>query len=279
MRFNCFVSSLRSGLLLRYAYKKEEPKPGLFGSSMTWILEVLPYLKRKGVRPRWDIDTVCYGQLFPAILKAKGSAVAGPIGPVAIQSLVALKKAHGYSFKGDEWAYAHELFFDYFDIDDGILEEVSSLQLQFNGKTLGIHYRGTDKIGTEATLITKADVIKNIVGFLAGHDEYKTIFVASDETEFIRMMESSFGKYKLIFTNSTRSVTGRAVHGPYKDISGAKEAMVDSLTLSKCDFVIKTSSCLSDWVKIWNPAISVYNLNKFKMGWFPQAFIPVRSFL
>ena len=260
---------------------KEEPKPGLFGSSMTWILEVLPYLKRSGLRPRWDIDTVCYGQLFPAILKAKGVAAAAVAATktVKTQSLVALKKAHGYSFKGDEWTYAHELFFDYFDIDAGILDAVSSLQLQFSGKTLGIHYRGTDKLGTEATMISKADVIKNIAAFLAEHNEYKTIFVASDETEFIRLMESSFGTYKLIFTNSTRSLTGRAVHGPYKDISGAQEAMVDSLTLSKCDFVIKTSSCLSDWVKIWNPTINVYNLNKFKMDWFPQAMIPVRSFL
>jgi hypothetical protein len=55
--------------------------------------------------------------------------------------------------------------------------------------------------------------------------------------------------------------------------------MIDSLLLSKCDYVIKTSSCLSDWVKIWNPSINVYNLNKFNYAWFPQAIIPSVSYL
>ena len=55
--------------------------------------------------------------------------------------------------------------------------------------------------------------------------------------------------------------------------------MIDSLLLSKCDYVIKTSSALSDWVIIWNPSIRVYNLNKFLFTWFPQAIIPSVSYL
>jgi hypothetical protein len=63
------------------------------------------------------------------------------------------------------------------------------------------------------------------------------------------------------------------------NIDRAKEAMIDSLALSNCNYVIKTSSCLSDWVKIWNPAIEVYNLNIFYHDWFPQKIIPVKSYL
>jgi hypothetical protein len=84
----------------------------------------------------------------------------------------------------------------------------------------------------------------------------------------------------IITTNALRSLNNIPIHEKINtNITQAKEAMVDSLLLSKCDFVIKTSSALSDWVKIWNPSIEVYNLNKFKETWFPQAIIPVKSFL
>jgi hypothetical protein len=253
-----------------------QPKPGLFGSSLTWILELLPYLKKHNIRPNWNIDTVCYGQLFPSILKAKNVNVTSD----TIVKLSVLKKKHEYFFKASEWQLAHDLFFDYFDIADDILDSVESVRAKFGQKTLGVHFRGTDKLGSEATVISREQVVKHIDGFLSTHNEYDTIFVATDESVFISLMTQAFSeKYKLIFTNALRSTNKKPIHGSTSGCEQAKEAMVDSLALSKCDFVIKTSSCLSDWVKIWNPTIDVYNLNKFKENWFPQGMIMVKSFI
>jgi hypothetical protein len=36
---------------------KDKINNGLFGSAMTWILEILPYLKKNNIYPNWDIDT------------------------------------------------------------------------------------------------------------------------------------------------------------------------------------------------------------------------------
>lgn len=253
-----------------------KPKDGLFASIFTWILEVLPYLKKNNIRPKWNIDSYCYGMVFPSILKERNVNV---LSNTAIK-LKTLKNYYSYKFNASEWQYAHELFFDYFDIADDILQEVSTYQAKFYKKTLGVHFRGTDKNGNEATRISKENVISNIKAFLLKNTEFITIFVASDETAFINLMKESFDQtHKLIFINALRSDNNNPIHLSSSGIEQARTAMIDSLTLSKCDFVIKTSSCLSDWVKIWNPTIEVYNLNKFKKDWFPQATIPVKSFI
>ena len=253
----------------------EETIPhGLFGCAMTWILEVLPYLKAHALYPVWKIDTLWYGPLFPHVLIAKRELP----GSKTVK-LTSLTKEHKYTFTGSDFALAHDLFFEYFAIAPDIWATVMATDL--TTKTLGVHYRGTDKFKNEASFISKTDVIRNIRAFLA-RGLYDTLFVASDEADFVTDIVQAFqqDKYKIICANAQRSTTGKPVHlQEAKNVKRAKEALIDSLLLSKCKTVIKTSSCLSDWVKIWNPEIEVYNLNTYKLAWFPQAFIPVKSFL
>ena len=176
---------------------------------------------------------------------------------------------------------ANSLFFEYFRIAPDILEKVELYKKKFIGKTLGIHYRGTDKLNNESTYISIDLFIRNIIAFL-DKNMYTSLLILSDEQDFINKIRQTITlkKYNIIITDSTKSVNGKPLHfEKTSNINQAKYAMVDSLLLSKCDYVIKTSSCLSDWVKIWNPAISVYNLNKFLFIWFPQAIIPNISYL
>jgi len=136
-------------------------------------------------------------------------------------------------------------------------------------------------LGREASYISKEDVVKNITSFLSTN-EFDTIFIISDDETFITDIKNTsfFSEKKLVFTNSLRSNDNYPLHlKTDNNIDRAKEAMIDSLALSNCNYVIKTSSCLSDWVKIWNPAIEVYNLNRFYHEWFPQKIIPVKSYL
>lgn len=249
---------------------------GLFGCTMTWILEILPYLKRNGIYPNWNIDTHCYGQIFPAILIPKQINTTTNIKI----SILNIKKSHEYFYKKTECQLAHDLFFEYFDISYVILDKVDAIYDLFGKKTLGIHFRGTDK-HKEADYISQENVIKNIMAFLTIENDFDTIFIAADEESFISKIKQACldkKKYNLIFTNSIRSHNKNPIHLHNTGIVLAQEAMIDSLLLSKCNYVIKTSSCLSDWVKIWNPSIEVYNLNKFRYSYFPQAIIPVKSY-
>jgi hypothetical protein len=252
---------------------------GLFGATMTWILEILPFLKKKCLYPNWDINTQLYGKIIPGIINPKRVNTESK----TIESLMTLKKLFAHEYTENECSLANELFFEYFDISPEILYTVALYEKKLIGKTLGIHFRGTDKIKSdEADYISKDMVINNIFNYLKSNTTYTTILIISDESEFIDKMLDIFSNkdYNIVCTNAKKSFDSNyPIHYQANcNIEFAKEAMVDSLILSKCDYVIKTSSCLSDWIKIWNPTIEVYNLNKFNYNWFPQSIIPVKSY-
>lgn len=236
---------------------------GLFGCTMTWILEILPYLKCHNLYPEWDIDTVCYGKIIPLLLKAKRRTPSNEI-----VSLIELKKKYGYTYTNFEMA--HNLFFHYFTISPYLLKRVEQYKKQCIGKTLGIHYRGTDKMNHESTYISSDEFINKMICFLSKHT-YHTIVLITDEQDFLDKIQ--LHNYNIIVTDSTKSKNGKPLHFQNNTIIDAMDAMVDSLLLSKCDYVLKTSSCLSDWIKIWNPSLEVYNVNQYKYTYFPQAFI------
>ena len=256
---------------------KDKINNGLFGTTMTWILEILPYLKKNNIYPNWDIDTYCYGKIIPTLIIPNNITTTSN----KTITLTELKTKHSHNFDYNSCTVANSLFFEYFRIAPDILEKVETYKTKFIGKTLGIHYRGTDKFNNEATYIEIDLFIRNIIAFL-DKNMYTSLLILSDEQDFINKIRQTITlkKYNIIITDSTKSVNGKPLHfEKTSNINQAKDAMVDSLLLSKCDYVIKTSSCLSDWVKIWNPAISVYNLNKFLFSWFPQAIIPNISYL
>ena len=260
---------------MEFGIIEEKIKNGLFGCSLNWITRILPFLKKNNIFPEWEIDTFCYGPLFPSILKTKYS---NTIFKNKVK-LTDLKENWYYPKKEEEAELIHNLFFEFFDISDDILEKVNKNTSQFGLKTLGVHYRGTDKFKSEASYVSGKDVIKNINEFLKIENTFDTIFVCSDEELFIKIFKSNFENksYTIIFSDSVRTNDSIPIH--IKNNTLGKEAMTDSITLSRCDYVIKTSSALSDWVKIWNPKIEVYNLNKCYNEWFPQSIIPVKTYI
>ena len=219
----------------------------------------------------------CYGKIVPALIIPNNIIVNSN----KTITLTELKTKHSHNFDANSCSIANNIFFEYFRIAPDILEKVELYKKKFIGKTLGIHYRGTDKMNTESTHISIELFIRNIVAFL-DKNMYTSLLILSDEQDFINKITQTITlkKYNIIITESIKSVNNKPLHfEKTSNINDAKYAMVDSLLLSKCDYVIKTSSCLSDWVKIWNPSINVYNLNKFNYAWFPQAIIPTVSYL
>ena len=256
---------------------------GLFGVTLTWILEILPYLSENNMHPIWDIHTTCYGNIFPEIIQ---SNYKNDVPPIATYNMIQLKHEKTYTFKQSEFQKAHDLFFKFFKIPNEIKICVDDIVNKFNGKTLGLHYLGTDNMETEASHLTKEDFIQQVNVFLTLSVEYTTIFIATNEKEFINMINKNFNntKYLLLYNKSKKSVTNAPIHkGKDKSVANklenGKQAIINSLLLSRCDYVIKTSSCISAWAKIWNPSLEIYNINTFFYNWFPDCAIPVKKYV
>lgn len=160
-----------------------------------------------------------------------------------------------------------ELVNKYIHVKPEILKEVNEFVTQnFNGNyVIGIHYRGTDKSG-EAARISYENVSSAVNDFVNEHQikDY-LVFVATDEEQFLSYMQNAF-EGKVVSKDCLRSSNLNPVHyfNP-KNVSphnAGKEALMDCLLLSKCNHLIRTSSCLSLVSTYFNPDLSDIELNK-----------------
>ena len=156
-----------------------------------------------------------------------------------------------------------------------------------NQQILGLHYRGTDKTG-EAEKIEYSSILKNIHYYIEKYGEPSKLFVATDSNEFLNyILKLEFPFEVLHREEDIRSDNNIAVHFGIDSPEIAKiinqEALINCLILSRCSFLLKSSSFLSDWSKLFNPDLEVTVLNKpFDWAlWFPgralienNAFIP-----
>lgn len=127
---------------------------------------------------------------------------------------------------------------------------------------IGIHYRGTDK-WKEAPRVPYEDLldaVRNAIGALQT-DHYR-LFVASDEQAFVDYLATSFPD-KVLCWETHRSVDGSPIDfimgNNYKK---GEDVIIDCLLLSRCRFLIRTSSSLSLCSTYFNPELPVILLNQ-----------------
>jgi hypothetical protein len=105
---------------------------------------------------------------------------------------------------------------------------------------------------------------------------FDSLFVASDEQEFIDFVQRSFLRSISVVwhDDEQRSRTGVPVHHA---VSGSgfrrgQEAVLNCLLLSRCSALLKTPSILSGWAKLFNPALPVTLLADpyQRYQWFPD---------
>lgn len=260
---------------------REQLTHGAFGQVMTWVLEILPYLENEGYLPEnvsWDIHTLGYKQIIPGMFLPKTAGVNE--GPCTYFNLVNLKfqHSHNFGFTDKSFQAANDIFSKWFDIPEIILEHLPVFPE--NDMTLGLHYRGTDKIrdSFEANPLTMNEFIMLAKDLLASRD-FNSIFVCSDEAEFPDRVRKFFSNMEVIEIEQFRSRDGSPLH-----VKGAKSAgslcrenmlnvLRDVIALSKCTTLLKCSSALSAWAKIINPKCEVYQVSAMKQPWFPGGAI------
>jgi hypothetical protein len=171
-------------------------------------------------------------------------------------------------------AEAHDVFFARLAIAPDVLAEVDAFVAnEFRGRVLGLHYRGTDK-DREAEPVSYGAMTANAAELMAMRD-FGTVFVTSDEAAFVTFVEESFPHARVVSrSDHERSRDGRAIH---QDRSAGRsrigyDALCNALLLSRCDMLLRTTSFLSAWSAIFNPAIPIRTLNapRKKMLWYPE---------
>ena len=240
---------------------------GIYGQCLSWLLEVLYSLEKNNIiksntKVIFNINTLNNSNLIPKFIQQKNIYDIGKsIEPKKISlskyfiETVANNKLLGNNTESFE--KANKIFNNYFKFNDFIINEVNKLNI--NNKTLGVHYRGTDKnydIG-QSNCITKTEMILIIQDYIKNND-VEQIFCCSDEQSFI-------DEIKILYPNKLiEYIQSRSNHslnyGFFRNGQNNSNqdnltysCIIDMLALSKCSTIIKTSSALSCFSKNSEP--------------------------
>lgn len=161
----------------------------------------------------------------------------------------------------------HNLIKKYIKIKPHILNKVKEFQEENFGDAfvIGIHYRGTDKIDTEAPRVTYRAVVESINKIISNIPkgmDYK-IFIATDEFRFLHFMKYRFhGK---VCCCEVKRATGNVplhLDQERNHYQTGEDALIDAVLLSSVNFLIRTSSNLSLCSRYFNPQLPVIELSQ-----------------
>lgn len=252
---------------------------GLFGQIFVWMLEVLPYVHSRGWRPEWRIRSKNYGQppyfnIFPGIIQTTYQ----PDDEKGVVRFEELERRNKFNFRHD-FGKARDYWRSYFCFTQDVYDRAERYWTDnMSGKTvLGIHYRGTDKNTDfwQSNPVSRYQFLSIVEDFLSMHPDITAIFIASDDANFVE----AIGKVLPIHYHEQPRSRGRMPtwnsHDVDQNVAIAKAAILDCLTLSRCRYVLKCMSQLSAFSKVFNPDLEIYRVSAFKLGWFPEAYIPL----
>lgn len=126
---------------------------------------------------------------------------------------------------------------------------------------IGVHYRGTDKVAEapRASYEIMTAYINQIISQCPSSS--LQIFVATDEQAFLDYIKKQYPGYIICNEHAIRSTSASPIHlTSNENYRKGEDALVDCLLLSRCDYLIKTSSNLSLFSSYFNPNIPVYHV-------------------
>jgi hypothetical protein len=135
-------------------------------------------------------------------------------------------------------------------------ELLKAKQLLNNKKTLGVHYRGTDKMVIESGYISPQQYEKTMIETCKNFG-FEQVFISTDEIEAFEYFKSKQKDYpfKVIFTDSFR--VSKKYGNNFASIcvnetqnlkfNRGKEALIDCYLLAECQTIIRNRSNLSSF--------------------------------
>lgn len=158
----------------------------------------------------------------------------------------------------------HSLIKKYIKVRKPINKEINRFVKNNFGDSfiIGVHYRGTDKNVVEAPRLKYERLYEAVVKLIGevNQPNYR-IFIATDEAQLIDYMKAQFPD-RIVCLPAIRSSDGNPLHyAADNKYRKGKEAVMDCLLLSRCHYLIRTSSNLSLCSTYFNPNIPVLLLN------------------
>lgn len=266
-----------------------------FFAQLSWCLYIFDHCKRNNLKPCIALSGPFYspiqgedwfGNYFHILKLTESDKNSIASGRVRVSQISDIDQLGWPKNAGSELTleYAKTLFEDNLQIKSDIVDCVEIFQKNnFKGKkVLGVHFRGTDK-KHEAAQASREFCAQTISNYLASNPGTDVLFIATDEEEFLVWIKAKFSHIEVVHhDDKERSQEGMAIHtqpSHGNNYIKGKEALINSLLLSKCEALIRTASFLSAWSSIFNPDLRVVMLNRPYEGkdWFPDNLIIKKS--
>jgi len=246
-----------------------------FFAIMQMILLILVHCRKNGLHPDISAKGGNYGEetgtidwfleLFEATQKPSATIAARLADRTDIRtSTVRNEWDLGFKSQYDKrvsLAEASELFNAHYRPAAAVSAEVDSImrRIGVSATTLAVHYRGTDKVH-EAGLVPWSTVCEHAAQIARSKPWLKEIMLATDEIEFADYFRKWPFELPVIAAPAEYLPVGdRPVHfSGHPGLAIGREALITSLLLSRCGFLLKTASYLSGWAKIFNPELRVW---------------------
>jgi hypothetical protein len=257
----------------------DELREGLFGQIILWTFETLPQLDAAGIRPAWAIRSRLYGAgpdpvVVPGLLDIAYPTSTSDVRPLPLAQL----RASDAAILGNDWPFLSDLWKRYFRLPARI--EAAAQCYPDLQQALGLHYRGTDKnrASEETNPISADEFLTLVEDFVRQHPAIRTLYVASDEPEFLVKVGTRLPHLELVASGIATHHKDPAATGSF---AKGDHALLDCLLLSRCRYVLKCQSALSGFAKILNPDLEIYRVSANKLAhwshgipYFPDAYLP-----
>ena len=266
----------------------EDLTEGIYGQCLCWLLEVIYYLEKHNIhnindentKVIFDINTLNNKNLIPKFIQPKKiydiDKSFEPI-EISLKEYKIKNKIGSLPLNVESFEKTNKIFNKYFKFNDFIIDEINKMNI--NSKTLGVHYRGTDKNydTNQANFLTIKEMILFVKDYMENND-IEQIFCCSDEQSFINEIDMLYPNKVIEFKQLRSNIS--STYGFFRNGHRQNSNMMDKLTysciidmlaLSKCATIIKTSSALSSFSKILNPSLKLYTVSAMKRPWFPAA--------
>src|SRR6266702_648356 len=256
-----------------------------FFSVMQMVLFILMYCEEKCLVPCITARGGLYGDpegktdwfsaFFEPVREAAASMHKRKVRTSTVRDLVQLGFRQRYEAQL-RLASASELFFAHYRPAAHVVDEVDAVcrKLEVGPTTLGAHFRGTDKT-LEAIPVSWEAFCRHVEATLAENPHLTDIFVSSDEPAFLQFFVAwPFRKPVKVAPARLLAWGNTPIHfSGYPGLEIGREALVSSLLLSNCGFLVKTPSYLSAWSRIFNPSLQVKLVSPPRPDafWFPDS--------
>lgn len=149
-----------------------------------------------------------------------------------------------------------------------ILDQVDTfVRDRFGENTLGLQLRGSDKFdfGVGPNLSRKVppdEYFPHIDQYLSEHPECEKIFVATDQRQWLKILEEKYPGQILSFAEWSLSDSDENnFHLQQQKSTRGVEVVVDLLLLSRCDHIIKCHAGVGEMAMTLSPTVDFIDLN------------------